>query len=90
MLGRGLLTNPFMLSGEELTDHHKLIKLKDLHDSFFENLQKFGYSDEQMLTPLKCFWEYPLQAIEEGAKMLKKLKKVGKLSDYEEWMRRFF
>lgn len=76
MIGRGLLANPFMLANVE-------DDMSELHELFYENLRQFGYMEGQILNHLKCFWEYPLQQIEGGVRLHRKIRKTGKLADYE-------
>ena len=54
MLGRGLLTNPLLVSEKEQSSEIFLKTLKNLHDAFYQNLVEFGYSEGQILNHLKC------------------------------------
>ena len=80
MLGRGLLTNPCLLSPEL----EWRVTMMKLHDIFLNNLKKFGLSEHQILNQLKCFWEYPSRYLEGGQRLLRKMKKVGSMEGYEE------
>jgi len=79
MIGRGLLMNPCMLQPQ--------LNWKDtmvgLHDLFLDNLRSFGLSDHQILNQLKCFWEYPSMYQDGGLRLYRKMKKVGKIEDYQ-------
>ncbi|MCW3785728.1 tRNA-dihydrouridine synthase family protein [Plebeiibacterium sediminum] len=90
MLGRGLLTNPLLLSEEEQSSGFFLKKLQNLHDAFYQNLLEFGYAEGQILNHLKCFWEYPSKNFSNGERIFRKLKKTGKMHDYWDFPKLFF
>ncbi len=77
MIGRGLLMNPCLLKPE--LDWYQT--MNHLHDNFFSNLQNMGLSQHQILNQLKCFWEYPSLRVENGKRILRKMKKAGKLDE---------
>ena len=90
MLGRGLLTNPLLVSEKEQSSEIFLKTLKNLHDAFYQNLVEFGYSEGQILNHLKCFWEYPSKNFSNGERIFRKLKKTGKLNDYWDFPKLLF
>ncbi len=90
MLGRGLLTNPLLVSEKEQSSETFLKTLKNLHDAFYQNLVEFGYSEGQILNHLKCFWEYPSKNFSNGERIFRKLKKTGKLNDYWDFPKLLF
>ena len=78
MIGRGLLRNPCMLKPEK-DWKETVIKM---HGFYRQYLSEFGLSEHQVLNRLKCFWEYPSQHLEGGQRMLRKMKKTGKMEEY--------
>ncbi len=82
MIGRGLLINPslLMLDGEDKVACRK--NILQLHELFKDNLYQCGYAEAQILNHLKAFWEYPSQLFEGGARMYRKIRKLGKMEDY--------
>ncbi len=90
MLGRGLLTNPLLVSEKEQSSETFLKTLQNLHDAFYQNLEEFGYLEGQILNQLKCFWEYPSKNFSNGERIFRKLKKTGKLNDYWDFLKLLF
>ncbi|MBR1792460.1 MAG: tRNA-dihydrouridine synthase family protein [Bacteroidales bacterium] len=79
MIGRGLLANPTMLL-PELTDDERLSRLLQMHDYFFVKAQSSLQGDQQLLTHLHAFWQYPQKMIPK--KTHKELMKTSSLRNY--------
>ncbi len=87
MIGRGLLAQPSLaaeynagkanITGKEFTD-----KLLQMHEIIFEYACKTYQGDSQILSHVQSFWEYIEPNIPK--KTFKKIKKAGKLSEYQE------
>lgn len=84
MLGRGLLTNPGMLS--EISSGIKLDKklLKEFHDKIYEDYKRVLFGDRNVLFKMKEIWFYMIHVFSDNAKYAKKIKKAERLHDYDE------
>ena len=84
MIGRGLLTNPAMISN--ITDHVKLDKkiLKEFHDQIYEGYKSILFGERNVLFKMKEFWFYMIEAFSDNTKYAKKIKKSERLCDYDE------
>lgn len=87
MLGRGLLSNPFLCeqikSGNPNVEN-AITRLKNFHDEVFENYRSVIDGDLPMLGKMKEFWSYPGQNLSNARKFLKKVKKCHRLTTYQE------
>ena len=85
MLGRGLLSSPFLIKdfyqNEMLSPAVRLAQLKDFHKALFDSYAAHLQGDSQLLTKMKALWDYFLP--ETDRKLLKRIKKANKLKDYE-------
>ncbi len=90
MIGRGILTNPLLLSKSPISEDSFKQSLFELREQVYNNLVQFGYSDEQILNQLKSFWEYPSKKFEGGERILRKLKKTGKLENFWDTEKKLF
>lgn len=87
MIGRGLLAQPSLaaeykagkanITGKEFTD-----KLLQMHEIIFEYACKTYQGDSQILSHIKSFWDYLEPSLPK--KTFKKIKKAGKLNEYQE------
>ena len=84
MLGRGLLTNPGLISN--IVNNTKLEKhlLKDFHDRIYEDYRKILFGDRNVLYKMKELWSYMISMFSDNAKYAKKIKKSERLNDYDE------
>lgn len=84
MLGRGLLTNPGLLS--EISSGIKLDKklLKEFHDKIYEDYKRVLFGDRNVLFKMKEIWFYMIHVFSDNAKYAKKIKKAERLHDYDE------
>ncbi len=90
MIGRGILTNPLLLSKSPISEDSFKQSLFELREQVYNNLVQFGYSNEQILNQLKSFWEYPSKKFEGGERILRKLKKTGKLENFWDTEKKLF
>lgn len=88
MIGRGMLARPSMAADyKELRDINCadpqgfLSKLFQMHQVIFDHACKTYQGDSQILSHVQSFWEYLEPSIPK--KIFKKIKKVGKLSEYQ-------
>lgn len=89
MIGRGMLARPSMAADyKELRDincadpQDFLSKLFQMHQIIFDHACKTYQGDSQILSHVQSFWEYLEPSIPK--KIFKKIKKAGKLSEYQE------
>lgn len=84
MLGRGLLTNPGLVS--HIADHIQIDKavLKEFHDTVYEGYKGVLSGDKNVLYKMKELWFYMIQAFSDSAKYAKKIRKSERLYDYDE------
>ncbi|HHV08903.1 MAG TPA: tRNA-dihydrouridine synthase family protein [Clostridiales bacterium] len=90
MLGRGLVMNPGLV--QEIRDGVKLDKqrLKAFHDEVYAGYQKILFGERNVLFKMKELWFYMAPIFTEHGKYAKKIKKAGKLQEYEEAVNRLF
>lgn len=80
MLGRGILSNPALLSGEKPTKE----QLMAFHGEILEGYQEICSGDRTTLFKLKEFWSYLISCFpeEKQKKLSKKIRKCEKLEIY--------
>lgn len=83
MLGRGLLTNPGLISN--IIDNTKLEKdvLKDFHDKIYKDYKTILSGEKNVLFKMKELWSYMILIFSDNAKYAKRIKKSERLYDYE-------
>jgi tRNA-dihydrouridine synthase len=89
MIGRGLLARPSLAAEyKELNEincaalQDSLGKIFQMHHVIFDHACKTYQGDSQILSHIQSFWEYLEPSIPK--KIFKKIKKAGKLSEYQE------
>lgn len=83
MIGRGLLALPSLAAEYKgLRDINFLGKLFQMHKVIFDHACKIYQGNSQILSHVQSFWEYLEPSIPK--KIFKKIKKAGKLSEYQE------
>jgi len=87
MIGRGGLRSPVLWDQINGKDNCSLIELlKTLHYHYFELVTSY-YSDwYRSFNYLYSFWKYPLESIENGKRLFRKLKKHNTPESYQEWL----
>ncbi len=90
MLGRGVLTNPGLVSA--ITNDSKLDKtiLKEFHDRIYEDYKGQLFGERNVLFKMKELWFYMIQMFSDNEKYSKKIKKSERLCDYEDVVTRLF
>lgn len=83
MLGRGLITNPGLVS--DITSNSTLDKLllKDFHDRIYKDYQGVLSGDRNVLFKMKELWFYMIHMFSNYEKYAKKIKKSQRLCDYD-------
>jgi len=84
MLGRGLLTNPGLIS--DILYQTKLEKklLRDFHDRLYEDYQKTLFGEKNVLFKMKELWSYMIFNYSNHEKYAKRIKKSQRLYEYDE------
>ena len=83
MIGRGLLARPNLAAEYKAQRENEFTnKLLQMHQIIFEHACKTYQGDSQILSHVQSFWEYLEPSIPK--KIFKKIKKAGKLSEYQE------
>lgn len=91
MLGRGMLTNPFLaseLAGRETEDRKK--KLQVFHDSLLCGYREAIPGDKNVLFKMKELWTYLGAGFRDGERRMKKIKKAQRMEDYLEGVQALF
>ena len=82
MIGRGLLARPSLAAEYKTQSENDFIsKIFQMHQIIFEHACKTYQGDSQVLSHIQSFWEYLEPNIPK--KVFKKIKKAGKLSEYQ-------
>lgn len=90
MIGRGMIANPGLaaeLNGEAKPDR---AHLREFHDALLVAYQETISGDRNVLFKMKELWFYLTWMFENGEKQVKKIKKAGKMADYEAAVERLF
>jgi len=90
MLGRGLLTNPGLIS--DIENNIKLEKrlLKEFHDKIYEDYKGILFGDRNVLFKMKELWFYMIPMFSDNVKYAKKIRKSERLNDYDEAVSNLF
>ena len=85
MLGRGLLSNPFLcetIKSGSSQSGNAVERVAAFHDDLLAAYEAVLHGDHPVLGKMKEFWTYQSIHLSNGAKMFKKLKKARVLSTY--------
>ncbi|MDO4266916.1 MAG: tRNA-dihydrouridine synthase family protein [Eubacteriales bacterium] len=85
MLGRGLLSNPFLGeegSGAIIREEDRRRRLKAFHEDVLEGYRRAIPGDRNVLFKMKELWSYLAFSFAQREKPLKKLKKARDMADY--------
>ncbi len=93
MIGRGVLSNPFLpseIKGEERDKAHDLDKIKIFHDELFETYSKKFYGPSHVAGRMKGFWSYIGPSFNRDHKVFKKIFKSKNKDHYKAETEVFF
>ncbi len=83
MIGRGIISNPNLIS--QIINHENLNKttLLDFHNEILDEYIKISSGDRNVLFKMKELWFYMITLFDDADKIAKKIKKVEKVAEYE-------
>lgn len=86
MIGRGLLSSPFLVKDfyktDTLSPEYRTAQLKSFHRALFDAYAGHLQDERQLLTKMQGLWEYFIP--ETDHKILKKIKKATRISQYND------
>lgn len=83
MVGRGLIANPGLVGEIYGACKRDLDRLKQFHDTLYDEYRRVLYGDVPVLHKMKELWLYLHHLFTENEKYYKKIKKSHRLDDYE-------
>lgn len=93
MIGRGILSNPFLpsiLKKQHQTSKDDLNIIRKFHDDLFKQYSKVLYGPAHITGRMKGFWTYLSIFFQDGKKILKQIRKVTKTEQYRKVVDDFF
>lgn len=78
MLGRGILVNPGLVSGDSTKE-----KFREFHEKILQGYLEWDMGDTNVLFRMKELWFYQIHSFADADHYAKKLRKTQKLSDYQ-------
>ena len=84
MLGRGLLTNPFLAEEIKGNSRHCEERLHDYVLDLYEDRLRHAGGSPKVLGRMKELWSYLMYSFDEPQDIWRKIKKINVLRDYEE------
>jgi len=83
MIGRGLITNPGLIS--DITNNIKLDKklLREFHDRVYADYKKVLSGEKNVLYKMKELWIYMIRMFADNEKYFRKIKKADGLAEYD-------
>lgn len=89
MIGRGMLARPSLAAeykaatdANAVSENELLSKILKMHGKLYEHARSTYQGDSQFLSHIKSFWDYLEPSLPK--KTFKKIKKAGKLNEYQE------
>lgn len=85
MLGRGALSDPFLpsaIKGYKTPSENKKSIVRQFHDEIFQYYRQNLSGDKHLCDKMKDFWHYIYVHFDQGGKLMKKIKKCHRISDY--------
>lgn len=83
MIGRGLITNPGLISSIDKGTKLDKDLLKAFHDRIYEDYKHILFGDKNVLFKMKELWSYMILLFSDNTKYAKRIKKSESLSDYD-------
>lgn len=93
MLGRGALSDPFLpaiIKGKVVLDDKKIDIVKDFHNEIFNYYKCKLSGDKHLCDKMKEFWDYMQVHLDKDGRLVKKIKKCHRASEYLELVNQIF
>lgn len=93
MIGRGLISNPFLaasIKGETTVDTDWVGSFRLFHQTLLEGYAQVRQGPAHLVDAMKGYWNYFADSFENGADVLKLVKKARSLERYNEVVEHFF
>ena len=93
MLGRGLLTNPFLaeeIQGDACNAHVRTERLHTYVIDLYEDRLRHAGGSPKVLGRMKELWSYLMNSFDEPQVVWRKIKKINALKEYEEAVETIF
>lgn len=84
MLGRGVISNPYLMDQLEGNEEITLVRLQRFHDQILMDYRSLGMGDKNVLFKMKELWGFMGSMFPDHGKVLKKIRKAEKMEQYEE------
>jgi tRNA-dihydrouridine synthase len=89
MIGRGLCADPFLamdIKGCAVSDEERKERLKAFHDDLYHHYRNQLHGPAHVLGKMKELWPYLAKRFENEERILKKIRKITRYSEYEEYV----
>ncbi|MCU4174979.1 tRNA-dihydrouridine synthase family protein [Carboxylicivirga sp. N1Y90] len=87
MIGRGLLTNPFLINDlNEVVSDKQVDMFKQFHQYYYDLVVEHCINWNQAFNYLNSFWYYPLNISVEKKRLFRRLKKHNHAESYALWL----
>ncbi len=83
MIGRGIIADPGLLGEITRGEKRDYSRLRRFHDLVYEEYRSLGMGDRNVLFKMKELWSYLGVRFEGGERLLKRLKKAGRMEEYK-------
>lgn len=93
MIGRGVLTDPFLpeaIKGKTITGTERLDRFRRFHDRLLERYARVRHGPAHLVDSMKGYWAYFAASFTEGQRLLKQIRKLRNLDHYRELVDGFF
>jgi tRNA-dihydrouridine synthase len=93
MLGRGALSDPFLpslIKGHPIPSNQKNKLVRDFHNEIFEYYQNRLSGEKHLCDKMKEFWDFMHVHLDRDGKLMKKIKKCSRTSEYLEVINQIF
>ncbi|MDA3800150.1 MAG: tRNA-dihydrouridine synthase family protein [Kiritimatiellae bacterium] len=94
MIGRGLVSNPFLpseiKSGKLVADGEKLATMEEFHSQLFAEYQNILFGPAHLLGKMKEYWCYMADNMPDGKKLLSNIRRTKTVESYNHTVYKYF
>lgn len=90
MYGRGVIRNPGLLQEIKGEENTSLNQIMEFHELLYEGYCKEMDGEKNVLFKMKEVWSYMGELFPEGEKLLKKIRKANRTTEYQSVVRELF